>query len=107
MEKEAFLDWNAREYQAFVRGMCEHGKDNIPQITEIVKTAVNMSVNNQPKTEQDVELYHKVFWKKGPSMLRNWQKIEKKIMEAENNREQRERFQKILKKQVCLLCSVF
>eukprot|EP01006_Ploeotia_vitrea_P039228 TRINITY_DN66325_c6_g8_i2.p1 TRINITY_DN66325_c6_g8~~TRINITY_DN66325_c6_g8_i2.p1 ORF type:complete len:892 (+),score=142.37 TRINITY_DN66325_c6_g8_i2:309-2678(+) len=77
--QEGFADWTKRDLQTFIR-LCEkYGRDDHDEIC-----------NGMPwKEKETVVAYCAAFWKKGPTMLTDWDKIEKRIVKGESTLKRR------------------
>ena len=87
--RNAFDQWSLRDFNQFIKGSVDFGKDSIEEIAE----------NMDNKSLSEVEEYHAVFWKKYKK-LPNWKKIIQRIEEAEDKRQQNEKYTALLKKKM-------
>jgi SWI/SNF-related matrix-associated actin-dependent regulator of chromatin subfamily A member 5 len=75
--EEAFVDWNRRDFQMFVKGCTEFGRKNLVDIGSIMET----------KTLEETKRYSKVFWERYKE-LPDWERIESTITKGEQKIEQ-------------------
>ncbi|CAM9282239.1 unnamed protein product [Chrysoparadoxa australica] len=80
---EGFGSWSRNDYQAFLRGCAELGKDKLKEIAELVG-----------KTQADVEAYSEAFWSRGHRHYSadEWERIGKQIEKGNKRREEEVRF---------------
>lgn len=70
---EGFPTWNKQHYYAFLRVTGRYGRENIAAIAR-----------DMNRTEADVAEYAAAFWKKGPAIFNDWEKIVKNIEKGES-----------------------
>ena len=73
LEEDGFSSWTKQEYTKFLRGSEKFGRSALQQIAEEVGT----------KTLEEVTAYSKAFYEKGPTLIQDFDKQEKKIEEGE------------------------
>mmetsp|Transcript_10066 Transcript_10066/g.36776 ORF Transcript_10066/g.36776 Transcript_10066/m.36776 type:complete len:1049 (+) Transcript_10066:144-3290(+) len=73
-----FANWNRRDFNAFVRACEKYGRDDIESIT----AELGLIESPNPKTEEDVAAYSKVFWDRMQE-LNDWERILKNIEKGE------------------------
>ena len=73
LEEDGFSSWTKQEYTKFLRGSEKFGRTALQQIAEEVGT----------KTLEEVTAYSKAFYEKGPTLILDFDKQEKKIEEGE------------------------
>ncbi len=86
--KQAFRNWNRRDFSNFVRAMERHGRQNLDKIVpELGGT----------KTLEEVKAYAVKFWELGPSCIENWPKVFKNIVDGEQRIARRKEMEKALR----------
>ncbi len=53
LSESGFGHWTKRHFQLYIKGMAEHGRDNLNEIAPMVGLPI-----------EEVEAYAKVFWKR-------------------------------------------
>ncbi|TIA78975.1 hypothetical protein E3P92_03554 [Wallemia ichthyophaga] len=77
MSHQGFTTWTRREFQAVVRGMEQHGRNDLKGIKGVV---------GDGKTEEEVKEYLDVWWKRYPE-LQDHQRMIQRIEEGEKTLE--------------------
>ncbi|PXF49905.1 ISWI chromatin-remodeling complex ATPase CHR17 [Gracilariopsis chorda] len=88
---EGFAAWTRREYQSFLRAIERHGRENLEKISEDV---------GEHKSLEDIAVFSKAFWEKGPSRIEAWSKIQKVILEGEQRIARREEMERAIQVKV-------
>eukprot|EP01006_Ploeotia_vitrea_P012414 TRINITY_DN32912_c0_g1_i1.p1 TRINITY_DN32912_c0_g1~~TRINITY_DN32912_c0_g1_i1.p1 ORF type:complete len:427 (-),score=97.88 TRINITY_DN32912_c0_g1_i1:49-1236(-) len=69
-----FSNWSKADYSAFVRAVCNFGRNNVKSIAESLADI---------KTAEEVEAYSTAFWRFGRTQCPHWEKELKKIQKGE------------------------
>uniref|UniRef100_A0A7S2IVN3 Chromatin-remodeling complex ATPase n=1 Tax=Haptolina brevifila TaxID=156173 RepID=A0A7S2IVN3_9EUKA len=73
LESEGFSEWTRTEFNKFTKACEKHGRDNYTEIAEEVGT----------KTFDEVKTYAAAFWARGPEMVSEFDKTQRRIEEGE------------------------
>ncbi|KAM0790897.1 hypothetical protein ACM66B_004735 [Microbotryomycetes sp. NB124-2] len=88
--QESFPNWTKREYQAFIRGCENWGRDNYQDIHERELTT---------KTVDEIKAYARVFWERYKE-LEDWERQIRKIEEGEASRKRNHTLTKLVRQKV-------
>jgi SWI/SNF-related matrix-associated actin-dependent regulator of chromatin subfamily A member 5 len=88
---EGFSNWTRREFNAFLRGVERHGRQNLEAIAQDI---------GDTKMVDEVHEYSDAFWKLGPTHLDNWGRVVKSIEEGEQKIARRQEMEKALELKV-------
>lgn len=84
---EGHSSWTRREFQIFLRALERYGRGDLEKIAnELVDS----------KTIEEVRIYSKAFWERGPTRIESWAKVLKVIVEGEQKIARREEMERAL-----------
>ncbi|KAL6073870.1 ISWI chromatin-remodeling complex ATPase CHR11 [Balamuthia mandrillaris] len=87
---QGFADWNRRDFQSFVKACERFGRRDLEAIAQAVES----------KSLQQVTAYSKAFWKYGPTMLKDWERVKTNIEKGEAKIHRREEMVQALRSKV-------
>ena len=81
--ERGFTSWSHADFSAFVKALSADGmqKDNYPGIVN------GMRAKGVIKTEDEVILYSKQFWERGPHVYKHFAKLEEKVKKSAQRKE--------------------
>ena len=77
LEQQGYTTWSRREFQAFIRGMEQHGRNDFKGIQTVV---------GEGKTLEEIEEYSKTWWQRYTE-IQDWQRMINRIESGEENLE--------------------
>eukprot|EP00306_Pavlova_sp_CCMP459_P004759 CAMPEP_0185157904 /NCGR_PEP_ID=MMETSP1139-20130426/2073_1 /TAXON_ID=298111 /ORGANISM="Pavlova sp., Strain CCMP459" /LENGTH=1133 /DNA_ID=CAMNT_0027723009 /DNA_START=12 /DNA_END=3413 /DNA_ORIENTATION=+ len=87
---EGFPAWTRGDYNRFIRATERHGRNDVDKIAREM----------DGKTLQEVTAYRDAFFSRGPELLADWERIERKIQDGERKLAVREEMQAALREKV-------
>lgn len=79
LQRCGFKTWSEIQFCSYIDALCKFGRDD----------SENVSRSVTGKTPSEVIAYDKVFWERGPSVLKNFYQIKKRIERSDEYRRQR------------------